>query len=186
MRLIDIPPMNSLLFVKAKQGHRGIQTQKYPVEKTSVIFAEPLLFDYALPRDPSAHRCKPLRLSFRRETSSRPGFVRFGICEINILEMVLAGQSEIRLLLTECVYNTYFMGKLVLPEGSPYPEPDVAPSFCRERQSSESGSCTSSGKIAAAPSSQGSSSGSDTGNRNCGSIFDSLPVKVSFERFLQL
>jgi hypothetical protein len=184
MHLIDIPPMNSLLFVKAKQSRRGIHSSKYPVEKTTVIFSEPLLFDFNLPRDPGAHRCRPLRLSFRRETSSRSGFARYGVCEVNVLEMILTGQSEIRYLLSDCMYNTYFIGRLALPEGSPYPEPELSPcpSLYRDRQSS-SGSETPSDR-AFSRGSQGSSS--DSSSRSRPSLFDSLPVKVSLERFLQL
>jgi hypothetical protein len=182
MRLVDIPPMNTLLFLKAKQGRTGVQTPKYPIERTSVTFKEPVLLDYELPENPLAHHPKPLRISFRRETTSKSGFTRYGNCEIDIMQMVLTNTTEIRLLLSDCPYNTYFLATLCLLEGCPY-EPGVIQteiaSTTEEQHSDDSGSSTLS-----TLSSRRSSS--ETGAHTELSLINTAPVKISPDRFREL
>jgi hypothetical protein len=170
MKLIDIPPHQSLVFAKFKQGRTGGRSRQYPIVKTTVFFAEPLLFDYEMPSDPLSRHPKPLRLSFRFEDWRNSHFKRYGIAELDVMQHILAGQFNIKILLSDCSYNTYFTAQLQLPEGSPFLRNCVCPQVPEVVASSAS---TDSGA------SSSSSSLSDV-------LFDATPVRISRARFDEL
>jgi hypothetical protein len=116
MRLIDVPPNQCLMFLKAKQGRTGAATKKYAIVKNSVLFAEPLRLEYELPADGSARPVKPLRLSFRFENPSNSGYTRYGIVELDVAKCLSEGMTRIEMLLSECTYNSYFIALLGLCE----------------------------------------------------------------------
>jgi hypothetical protein len=121
MKLIDIPPCQSLVFMKFKQGRHGGQSQKLPITKAAVYFANPLLFDYEMPVDATACHPKPLRLSFQLENPYSTRFTRYGIAEIDVMQCILDGRFDIRVLLRDCSYNTYFMATLHIVGQAPFP-----------------------------------------------------------------
>jgi hypothetical protein len=187
MRLTDIPPMHNLLFLKVKQGRSFVRTRKFPIEKSRVNFEEPIIFDYALPCDSRAHHPKPLRLSFRQETSTKSGFTRFGNCEIDIMEMIVNGATEVSILLSECAYNTYFAAQLYLPGGSPFsPTRAVADDAVLNPVFATDESWSSNSSDRAQSHSQSSRSGSDPSVQLTHFLFESMPHKVTFERFREL
>jgi hypothetical protein len=96
MHLIDIPPHQSLLFVKIKQGRTGWKSNKFPVGKSTVALPEPIFFDYEFPSDPFTRHTKPLRLSFRFETSHHAGFTRYGIVELDLTQAILDCQFDLK------------------------------------------------------------------------------------------
>jgi hypothetical protein len=170
MRLIDIPPHQSLVFMRFKQGRVGGCSKKLPIVNHTVTFAEPLAFDYKMPQNPSARHPKPLRLSFRFENVYNSGFTRYGIAEIDVMQRILDNDFSIRILLSDCSYNTYFVATLTVPGGSPFADGTVnrsatdtapSPTLVRSRSSSSS------------------SAASDV-------LFEASPVRVSRERFDEL
>jgi hypothetical protein len=185
MKLVDIPPNQSLLFLRYKQGRAGSESRKYPIIRNFVIFAEPLIFDYDMPLNPESHHPKPLRLSFRLENGSNSGFTRYGVAELDIMQYLIDRQFEIRVLLSECSYNTYFIAKLQVPEGNPFSSLDSLSFF----ESSGEG-----GTVSSAPPSttrrtsalSGSQSHVSSSSSNSMHLFETAPVKVSREKFDQL
>jgi hypothetical protein len=185
MKLVDIPQRQNFLFLKAKQGRVGVTTRKYPIANNSVIFVEPLIFDYELPEDPSGHHPKPLRLSFRVENSSNSGFTRYGVCEIDIMKKILEDSSDIQVLLSECQFNTYFHARLHLPGGAPWSSfPIIELRRLSEEFPDSEGSAhsASTGQPRTTVTVQSSSSS----NRLSTSLYDSSPVKITPAKFQEL
>jgi hypothetical protein len=186
MKLVDIPPTQSLVYLRYKQGRSGAETRKYPILRNSVSFAEPIIFDYEMPSDRHSHHPKPLRLSFRMENPSNSGFTRYGIVELDVMQCILDSQFDLRFLLSECSYNTYFVAKLELPEGSPFPSSPRSVEFLESTDASSpssSGPPSTSRNVSHPVSvlSQVSSSSSTSTM-----LFETAPVKVSREKFDQL
>ena len=123
MKLVDIPPAQNLVFFAAKQGRERVESDKYPIEKTTVNFTKPFLFSYEFPKTPKGRRTDPLRISFRLEhQASFSGFKRYGIVELDLTQCYLEDATKIRVLLSECAYNTYLVCELRFPNGPPYNE----------------------------------------------------------------
>jgi hypothetical protein len=129
-----------------------------------------------------SHHPKPLRLSFRVENSSNSGFTRSGIAELDIIQYLLDRQFEIRVLLSECSYNTYFIPKLQVSEASPFSSLD---SLSFLEPSGEGGTVSSAppsttrrtAALFAAQSHVNSSSSNST------HLFETAQAKVSREKF---
>jgi hypothetical protein len=184
MQLINIPPTQCLIFMKYKQGRTGSESRKYPISGNDVIFAEPLIFDYEMPHERHAHHPKPLRLSFRMENPSSSGFTRYGIVELDLMQYTLDGEFNVRVLLADCAYNTYFLAKLQLPEGPPFltaaSEAAVEDATGNSLADSIPMMRPRAGSLAASGSQGSSSSSSST------QLFERSPVPISRERFDQL
>jgi hypothetical protein len=179
MKLIDIPPSQNLLYLKVKQGRTGAETRKFPIVKNSVSFKEPLLFEYEMPRRPTSRNPKPLRLSFRVENPLSSGFTRYGIAELDIMQLILDGASEIRVLLPVCSYNTWFTANFQLPEGSPFPREAAAPAPT-DNIAQPSWSNTSDVSPTSSVSSVSEKSSSSS---NSNRLYDTAPVKLPRETF---
>jgi hypothetical protein len=181
MRLTNVPPNQCLIFLKCKQGRTGFESRKYPILGNTVIFAEPLIFDYEMPHDLRAHHPKPLRLSFRMENPSSSGFTRYGIAEFDVMQCIVDSEFELHLLLSDCAYNTYFRATLVLPEGSPFP---TITAKVAAIQATTPASLPLMRKKIESPAVKSSevSSSSSYSNR----LFETAPVRVSREKFDQL
>jgi hypothetical protein len=143
--------------MRYKQGRTGSESRKYPIVRNIVLFSEPLLFDYEMPRDPCAHHPKPLRLSFRLENPSNSGFTRYGIVELDLRQYMIVGQCD------------------QMPEGTPFPS--ARPSAVCE-MAGESAPSSSGPSSARTAFSTGSSSSS-----NSTLLFETAPVKMPRERF---
>jgi hypothetical protein len=179
MKLIDIPPSQNLLYLKVKQGGTGAETRKYPIVRNSVVFKEPLLFEYEMPRSPNSRHPKPLRLSFRLENPLSSGFTRYGIAELDIMQLILDGASEVRVLLPVCSYNTWFTADFQLPEGSPFPHKASAPAST-DSQMTASWSDTSDASPSLSFSSVSERSSSSS---NSNRLYETAPVKLPRETF---
>jgi hypothetical protein len=142
MRLIDIPPCESLVFVKFKQGRRGDQSQKFPIVKSTVCFTDPLLFDYEMGR-----HSKPLRLSFRFENPHNARFTRYGVVEIDVMQRIIDCNFAIRILLSDCSYNTYFTATLHVPGEAPFPRQSCPAEEPRSLPTSSSSSSASTSDV---------------------------------------
>lgn len=237
MKLIDIPPTQNLVFFAAKQGRERVESDKYPIEKTTVTFTKPLVFAYNFPKNPKGKHTDPLRISFRLENPSAfSSFKRYGIVELDITQCYLEDATKLRVLLSDCAYNTYLVCELRFPNGPPYNEmirmftslDDISvsisegsevPSITSGGTSTTMGSGGSMGSstgtislaemtmssmslaksLTVSASSRGSQavlpelsksisgqsgSGASGGTRN--PLYESLPVKINYDRFLEL
>jgi hypothetical protein len=119
------------------------------------------------------------------ENPSSSGFTRYGIAELDVMQYVLDARSTIRVLLSDCAYNTYFIATLQCPEGAPFPtaasEADVAEVAGVPPSPLSLPPIRPKFGIQAASFSQGSSSSSHSTQ-----LFDSVPVPISREKFDQL
>lgn len=127
MRLVDIPPNQNMIFYAAKQGrnnHTRVESENYRIDKNTVDFEKPLVFEYEFPKMMRGKKTAPLRISFRMENPSvarsSGGFKRYGIVEIDITQHVLDNNFVIKSLLTDCDFNTYLVATLALPKGMPW------------------------------------------------------------------
>jgi hypothetical protein len=196
MKLVDIPQRQSLFYLKAKQGGTGTTTKKYPIANNTVAFTEPLIFDYSLPSDSQARHPKPLRLSFRFENAANSGFTRYGVCELDVMKLILEGKADIRVLLLECQFNTYFISRLTLPNGSPWPNLlKISPQFTPVDPVSEMLTASVSPPSVRAStrphrdlsvSVHTVTASSSSSNPQPVSLYDSSPIKVPIEKFQEL
>lgn len=109
MKLIDMPPNQNRVFIKIKQGQVCCTTRSFPIVQNQVIFQEPVEFNFNTSVAFHTHKKKLLRFSFRYELANGSGFARYGAVEINPMQAVKEGNGEVKILLENCSYNTYFL-----------------------------------------------------------------------------
>jgi hypothetical protein len=161
MQLIDIPPSQSQVYARIKQGRHVVETKRLPIIKNTVSF-DSVAFDY---RFPTGSHGRPIRLSFRLEKQIGSGFSRYGIAELDVMQLRAERASDIRIPLSECAFASVLVAKLEVPD-------DV-----RERRWTTEAAMTLAPRTASSAPSSSSTSGD---------LFEELPVKMSRERFYAL
>jgi hypothetical protein len=158
MQLLDIPPSQSLVYIRLKQGRHSVETKRLPIIRNSVSF-DSVTFDFRLPTN---NRGRRLRLSFRLENQMGSGFSRYGIAQLDIMQLRAERRSDVRIPLSECAFTSVFVAKLEVPDDE-----------CGRRRQTDAQMAIAQATVSSASSSSSTSS----------DLFEELPVKMSRQRF---
>jgi hypothetical protein len=95
--------------------------------------------------------------------------MRYGVVHVDVMQHILEGKSDIRILLSNCSYNTYLTANLHFPQGLPFSTSEGCLPFA----------VTSEPLSHASDPVESSSTSSDT-------LFESTSIQISRERFDRL